>query len=215
MSMASSRHESPYSPPVGPLAQPKLATHGPGDAHRSEVEQFIAGVFARRFGARVPAFAPMLVSVRDPDDGALVAAAGYRPAGQGPLFLERYLQDPVEAVLGCHSDAPLSRGDVVEVGHLAASRAGAGRRLMILLAPHLQQQGFRWVVCTLTQELRHLLPRLGITPLALGKADPTALAGDAAAWGSYYDHAPIVLAGELLPALRRLRQLVAARGGLA
>jgi len=202
------------APSATAIAAPQLRLHGRGDRQRGEVEQFIAGVFARRFGARVPAFAPVLVSLRDPSDGALVAAAGYRAARQGPLYLERYLPGPVESVLGRHLQAAPERGRVVEVGHLAASRAGAGRRLLILLGAHLEQQGFSWLVCTLTQELRHLLPRLGITPLALAKANPGALAGEADAWGSYYEHAPVVLAGELQPALRRFRARAAAGGGL-
>lgn len=212
MLMALLPGDSRRTAPTGPLAPPRLQLHGPHDARRPQVEQFIAGIFARRFGARIPAFAPVLVSLRDPSDGAIVAAAGYRPAGEGALFLERYLGAPVEAVLAQRLNAAPRRPDVVEIGHLAASRAGAGRRLMIQLGPHLEQRGFRWIVCTLTQELRHLLPRLGITPLALARADAAALAGEAAAWGSYYDHGPVVLAGELAPALRRFRQRLAERG---
>jgi hypothetical protein len=49
------------------------------------------------------------------------------------------------------------------------------------------------VVCTLTAELRHLFLRIGITPLALGAADPDALGQDVGRWGSYYDHHPVVL----------------------
>jgi hypothetical protein len=203
--------EAPSPAAVTGVAPPRLRVHGPGDEDRQEVQQFIASAFARRFGARVPAFAPVLVSVRDPVDGTIVAAAGYRPARHGPLYLERYLAAPVEMVLGRHLQAAPARERLVEVGHLAASRAGGVRRLMILLGAHLEEQGFSWLVCTLTQELRHLLPRLGITPLALAHADPRALAGDAAAWGSYYEHAPVVLAGELQPALQRFRQRVAAR----
>lgn len=214
MFMASSSGDSvPALPPMAALAQAQLRMHGQGDADRGEVERFIAGVFARRFGARVPAFAPILVSLRDPGNGVIVAAAGYRPARQGPLFLERYLTAPIESVLGGHTDVVLAREVVVEIGHLAASRAGAGQRLMMLLGPHLEQQGFRWVVGTLTQELRRLMLRLGITPLALARADPNALAEQAAAWGSYYEHGPVVLAGELRPALRRLaRRLGVAKG---
>jgi hypothetical protein len=95
---------------------------------------------------------------------------------------------------------------VVEVGHLAADRAGEGRRLILLLGQHLAQQpdhrATEWVVSTLTQELRHLFVRLGVTPLALGQADPAAVGDDLAAWGRYYEHRPVVLAGRLQAALR-------------
>lgn len=211
MSMATrARNGTPVTPPHGASARARLQLHRAADPGRGEVERFIAGVFARRFGASVTGFAPVLVTLRDPDEGELVAAAGYRPADHEPLFLERYLRGPAESVLARHLHLPPERGDIVEIGHLAAVRAGAGRQLMIRLGEHLAHQGFRWIVCTLTQELRHLLPRLGITPLALGKADARALGGDAAGWGSYFEHDPVVLAGELAPALRRHRQRLAA-----
>ncbi|AMM26836.1 thermostable hemolysin [Variovorax sp. PAMC 28711] len=181
---------------------PRLQVHGLGDARRAEVEQFIGDVFARRYGADVQHFAPMLVSLQD--RGEIVAAAGYRSAGGATLFLERYLPSPVETLLASQAEAQPERHHIVEVGHLAASRAGEGRRLISLIGPHLASQGFVWVVGTITSELRHLFMRMGVTPLALGMADPQALGPDATSWGSYYDHRPVVLAGHLHQALRRL-----------
>lgn len=182
---------------------PSLRLHLRGDPRRPEVEDFIRQVYARRYGARVQAFTPVLVSLADPD-GATVAAAGYRSAASGPLFLEHYLPAAIEEVLAPHAGAAPARRHVVEIGHLAADQGGAGRRLMFLLGPHLAQQRFRWVACTMTRELRKLIVRSGITPLALAPADPAALGGEAAHWGSYYQHEPVVLAGELQPALRCL-----------
>lgn len=205
------RAPAPMPMPVADrvVEAPHLQLHRAGDPERARVEDFIAGVFARRFGATVTGFAPVLVTLRDATDGAIVAAAGYRAAAGAPLFLESYLRAPVEAVLAQHLHAGPARREVVEIGHLSAARAGAGRQLMVRLGEHLAHEGFRWIVCTLTQELRHLLPRLGITPLALAKADAAALEGDAAAWGSYYQHDPVVLAGALAPALRRRGQQLA------
>lgn len=191
-------------PPHAGHATPALSLHTAGDAARPEVEAFIAAVYRARFGAEVRHFAPVLVALRGPD-GALIAAAGTRPAADGPLFLERYLDAPVEQHLG----APRQR--IVEVGHLAAVQAGAGRRLIARLAPLLVAQGHQWVVSTLTEELRHLFLRLGIAPQALGVADPALLGDEAAAWGRYYDHRPVVGAGALAPAL----QALARRGGVA
>lgn len=206
---------APVAPDRGGSAPPRLQLHRAGDPARAQVEDFIAGVFVRRFGASVTSFAPVLVTLRDPDDGQIAAAAGYRAAAEGPLFLESYLDGPVESVLAQHVAMPPARGEIVEVGHLAATRAGAGRQLMVHLGQHLARERYRWIVCTLTQELRHLLPRLGITPLALARADAAALAGGAVAWGSYYEHGPVVLAGDLAPALRRYRQRLPGRGDAA
>ncbi len=185
----------------------RLQVHGPTSLRRTEVEDFIRGVYRERHGAEVRHFAPVLVSLHEAD-GSVMAAAGYRCAGHGALFLERYLNGPVEACLGLAGAAEPVRSRIVEVGHLAGTRAGAGRQLIMALGPHLATQGFEWVVSTLTQELRHLFLRLGIAPLALGVADPALLGDEAASWGSYYDHSPVVLAGPLALAL----QVLARRG---
>lgn len=183
---------------------PWLSEHPPGDPWRGEVEAFIASVFRARFGAAVRGFAPLLVGLRD-ETGALVAAAGYRAADEGPLFLERYLDAPIEQRLQAAHGAPVPRRHIVEVGHLAATRAGEGRRLITLMAPLLAREGFDWIVSTLTQELRQLFVRLGVAPLALGIADPGKLGDQALDWGNYYDHRPLVQAGQLQLALRALQ----------
>ena len=176
------------------------------DPRRAEVEAFIGGVYAERYGAKLRTFAPMLVALYD--EQGPVAAAGFRAAADGPLFLERYLDAPVERLLGA---APLPRSGIVEVGHLVARKAGEGRRLILLLGPVLAAQGYRWVVSTLTEELRLLFLRLGVAPLALGVADPQRLGDAAADWGSYYEHYPVVLAGSLEAAL----QVLARRRGVS
>lgn len=191
------RDESPPSPGAA------LRLHSRGAPGRREVEAFVRAVYRERFDADVRHFAPMLVSLADAD-GSLLAAAGYRPADDEPLFLERYLERPVHEHLARPGAPAVPRHRLVEVGHLAASRAGAGRVLIALLGAHLAGAGFQWVVGTLTQELRHLFVRLGIAPVALGVADPALLGDEAAAWGTYYDHRPVVLAGNLELALQAL-----------
>jgi hypothetical protein len=188
---------------VRPAAGAALHAVDPQDPDRADVEAFIRRIYRERYGAEVRHFAPRLVATRD-DSGEIVAAAGHRAAGAGPLFLERYLGGPVDTLLGAAHGAQPARSRIVEVGHLAACRAGEGRRLILLLAPHLAAQGFDWVVSTLTEELRHLFVRLGIAPLALGIADPAALGAEAADWGSYYDHHPVVLAGRIDSMLKLL-----------
>lgn len=186
----------------------RFGLHPVGDPQREEVEALIRSVYAERYGARVERFAPMLVSLREVEgagEGATartVAAAGYR-LGVEPLFLERYLDEPVEALLS-HGGVVPERHRIVEVGHLAAVRAGEGRRLILQLAQHLATLDVEWVVSTLTGELRQLFTRMGVTPLALGAADPKRLGDAAASWGSYYEHHPVVLAGSLPQAMRRL-----------
>jgi len=195
----------------GPGADPpRIRVHRHGDAQRAEVERFIHGVYAQRYGADVPAFAPVLVSLQD--ETGILAAAGYRDASDGPLFLERYLDQPIESLLVSLREGSLTRHGIAEVGHLSAHRAGEGRRLIMRLGPHLAEQGFSWVVTTVTQELLHLFVRLGLTPLMLGTADPRALGPSARRWGSYYDHRPSVVCGQLKRALQQMQRRMASSG---
>jgi len=191
-----------------------LRVHLPGEPQRDAVEAFIRRVYADRYGASIANFAPVLVSLADAA-GGIAAAAGYRGAGAEPLFLERYLAGPVEEALADGAGRKPVRAQVVEVGHLAAAQPGAGRRLVLLLGPHLAHQRFRWAVATLTSELLQLFGRLGIAPIALAPADPARLGADAALWGSYYEHEPVVLAGEIQPALRRLARRTSVSAGAA
>lgn len=195
-------------PDAGPES---LRLHGRDDPQRAEVERFIRRVYAQRYGATVAGFAPTLVSLAHPD-GSIAAAAGYRGAASGPLFLERYLGRPIEEVLAERGGSRPARAQVVEIGHLASGHAGAGRRLIFLLAPQLARERFRWATATLTRELLQLFGRLGLAPLALASADPAALGDEARLWGSYYEHDPVVLAGEIRPALVRLARRDAASG---
>lgn len=192
-----------------PLRAPLIGTHDlrtydRGAAGRAAVETFIAAVFAERYGARVEHFAPVLLALHDDSDGRVAAAAGYRPASDGPLYLERYLARPIQQLLSSASGSAVARADIVEVGHLAAGRTGQGRQLMLQLGRHLQAAGTQWVASTMTAELHGLFARWGIEPLALGRAEPEALGDEARLWGSYYAHRPRVLAGALAPAVARL-----------
>jgi len=80
------------------------------------------------------------VSQRD-EDGTLVAAAGYRSATAGRCSWNATSMLPVERLLATASQGAPHRSRVVEVGHLAAGRAGAGQRLILLLGPHLRPRG--------------------------------------------------------------------------
>ena len=207
MSLASALCSIP-SPFIAAPAEgvPRLCVCTESDPGRAQVEAFIARVFERRFGARVQRFAPILVCLRDPRSGEITAAAGYRFADGAALFLERYLDQPIEQHLLSAGHAPVDRAGIVEVGHLAAERPGDGRRLIVRMAQHLAEEKAQWVVSTLTEELRHLFVRMGITPLALGRADASALGEQAREWGSYYEHHPVVLAGQVQPALRWMQR---------
>ena len=170
-----------------------------GTPHRAAVERFIADVFGARYNALLERFPSNLVSLER--QTRIVAAAGWRSAGAESLFLEAYLDEPAEAAISRVAGAPVARHEIVEVAHLASVRPGAGTELIPELACFLHALGFSWVIFTATRELRELLARIGLPQLALVAAEPARLGADAAAWGSYYDTTPLVVAGPIRLAL--------------
>jgi len=170
---------------------------------RGETEHFIRAVFSSHYAARVNSLAPDLMRLEQA--GRIAAAAGWRGAGSGPLFLETYLDEAVESHIGRLAAHPVARERIAEVGNLASIMPGGGARLILKLAAHLDRLGYEWVVFTATQELIGIFNKLGLPPLALGIADPARLGEAAGDWGRYYDSRPVVVAGRIRLALERMR----------
>jgi hypothetical protein len=166
-------------------------------AARREAESFVRRDYARAYGADVRHFLPQLMSLRS-TDGALRAVLGFRPARGGPLFLEHYLDQPVEQVLGLRIGATASRARLVEVGNLAVAHAGGARWLIAALTAYLHAAGVDWAVFTAVTTLRNAFARLGVELVTLAAADAARLpAPERARWGRYYDTAPMVVAASV------------------
>ncbi len=170
-----------------------------GSPHRACAETFISDIFQRHYDAELNSFAPNLMLLEK--DEHIAAVAGWRCAGTEQLFLENYLDVPIETAVSRLAGKPVDRQRIVEVGNLAAEVRGGGVEVILTLAAHLDRLGFEWVVFTATSELIGMLRRLGLPPLALAAADPERLGADAGAWGSYYATHPVVVAGRIRLAL--------------
>ncbi len=194
--------ESRISHRISKQTPPLSAIHVAADStRRSEAERFVRDVFHQRYGARVSVFAPRLLMLEQA--GHTVAVAGWRGADSEPLFLENYLDVPIETVLHTLTGQELHREQIVEVGNLASEKAGGSLQVILHLARRFVEAGHEWVVFTATQELIGIFAKLGLPLLALAKADPARLGAAAADWGSYYESSPVVVAGRIRLALER------------
>ena len=165
-------------------------------ADRAAVETFISECFAENFGCRIEAFMPRLFSLRN-RDGDICGAFGLRSANRN-LFLEQYLDTPIEKAIAAHTGGRIKRGTIVEVGHFSGGFPGAARAMIGLLTARLHHEGIEWVAFTGTMGLRNAFFRLGLSPIDIQAATADRLpAEERAAWGSYYDHAPRVLVGNV------------------
>ncbi|MDX8399966.1 MAG: thermostable hemolysin [Gallionellaceae bacterium] len=164
---------------------------------RVEVEAFIRETFALAYGANVTSFMPRLLAVCR-KDGDLLAAFGVRSAKNDKLFLENYIDHPIEQVIEEKTGVKLERGKIVEIGNLAAIYPGGVRWMIVALTVMLYEEGYEWVVFTGTSTLRNGFNKLGLYPIDICPARVDLLdAEEQARWGTYYDNKPTVMFGNI------------------
>lgn len=179
------------------LPNPDFSLHNRFSRQRQAVENYIATQFKKEHDATIQTFMPVLMTMQC--CGQYSAAAGLRHADSGSLYLEQYLDLPVEKVIKQYADTLPERSRIVEIGNLVATRRGASHLLFILIAAALIQSGADWMVFTATAQVERILKRFQFKTHILCKAAPERLnpATQLEQWGSYYQCEPNVLAGDL------------------
>jgi hypothetical protein len=161
---------------------------------RTELEDFVRTIFRRAHKAEISHFLPKLLSVRDAK-GSLLAVCGLRHADQEKLFLETYLDAPIEALLSQHNHTAIDRESVLEVGNLAVADPVNVRSLLASISLYLHSTHSEWAVFTGISVLRNSLIKLNMSLQLLGEANIHRIPEqERAAWGTYYNEHPQVVA---------------------
>lgn len=194
-----------YLPGTGPLVPLLMNVVHP---ERAGAEDFVRETFARSYGAHLSAFYPLLLGIRR-QTREYAAVAGVRPAGGQSLFLEHYLDAPIERILG------VERTRIVEIGNLSPAGAGQARWLICMISAFLTGAGFFQVVFTAVPKLSNAFRRMGLPLRKLGEASADRLpAGVADDWGTYYESRPAVFSGDLGVGSRAFAPVVETRPDL-
>ena len=173
-----------------------------------QVVRFIRSRYHAVHNATAPVtYASFLACMRSSQQGA---ALGFRSAGEGPLFLEKYLDQPVERALGLAVGTSVERARIVEIGSLAANSGLALVSLWLETARELRDHA-EFGVAVLTAPLRAMFVRLRIPLHVLAPADPQRIGPSSGLWGRYYENDPRVCAGSLVTGLDQLERFVARR----
>jgi hypothetical protein len=173
---------------------------------RQRVEDFIEATYRKAFSAKIQRHFPTLISAQD-ESGQILAAAGFRFAQHDQLYLESYLDEPIEA--SCRARGiNVRRREIAEIGNLSSAGRGASIFLFLALASHLEQRGVKIAAATATRRLRRMFQTVKFESVELGEAGASHVA-EGAAWGAYYEHDPIVLAGEVKIGRENLQRLYA------
>jgi hypothetical protein len=179
-----------------PAPVPAIESHAVDSPCRDELEEFVRREFLVHFAARVTQFMPELLALRTAS-GELRSVVGCRAAAREPLFLETYTREPIEIALARRNGFFVPRARIVEIGSLACRNAGGAVAIVQALVPYLLGAGFTWVVFTGATTVMNVFRHLGLAPQSLCPADPLLLGEARHAWGTYYDHAPHVMAGRI------------------
>jgi hypothetical protein len=158
--------------------------------------EFVRHTYASWFGARLDVVMPELCALLGPDDEPH-AVAGFRHAADDRLFLEQYLDIPIETAIMTATGADAKRVEIWEVGNLATRCPGAARDFVATAARQLASRGAGWAVFTGTRRVVAIFRRLGIPLLTRAPATPDRVAGGGDGWGDYYEHTPRVLLGRI------------------
>jgi hypothetical protein len=161
------------------------------DRLRSVVEFEIQRLYLKRYGAVLASFAPTLVAELT-QTGDVECVAGIR-FGDEPLFLECYLDRPIEQVLEDRLCLEAARSRIVEVCHLAGVGAGSSLTFVRKLIALLQGMEAELAIFTATRPLRHLLRRSGLSLIELGIATIHQVPRPET-WGTYFEHDPRIMA---------------------
>ena len=181
---------------------------------RQLTENFIHEIFSQFYGADIQHFLPFLLRLTN-SESQIIAALGFRPAVNNDLFLENYLQKPIEQILAGIYKQPVVRQDVVEIGNLAIGERGAARVLIVALTGVLFAARYRWCVFTIARPLINTFRKMGIELETLSPANNDFMNQEEKnSWGSYYQQNPFVMACRVEQAYKVLVEYVIEKDSL-
>jgi hypothetical protein len=167
----------------------------PDAVERPALESRVRSGFGTHFGACIAAFMPQLALYTHASGSTGII--GFRRASDEALFLENYLDRPIEAQIAAVTGRPVDRGRIAEVGQFVVDDRDIAGAFFRDLVPFLVSQRFDWVCFTGTDRIRAILARVGLRGLPVATANPASVQPTGDQWGRYYEHDPVVVVGRL------------------
>lgn len=167
----------------------------PDSAERASLEARIRSGFGMHFDACIAGFMPRFAFYRHARGATGVI--GIRCAADEPLFLESYLNTPVESVIAAATGAHAGRDRIAEVGQFVVDDRDIVTSFFRDLVPFLVDNGYDWVCFTGTDRIRALLARVGFRGLPIARAEVGRVRNTGDRWGRYYEFDPVVVLGKL------------------
>ena len=175
---------------------------GENHLQRKLVEAFITKQYEKYFNVTKYEYMPVILACFF--EGNLSATMGFRAAADKKLFLEQYIDEPIEYYMSQWAGQDVQRNHIIEVGSLAILNSSMGQYVIPKLVETLFQQEFEWVSFTATNTLMQFMKSLGIQLHSISKADPNRLKQGDRNWGTYYNTNPQIIIGRTSDAYRQI-----------
>ena len=160
--------------------------------NRKEVEQFIQAAYEKNFSAQLKIFFPKILTVRNVNDNAIIAAVGIRLASREGLFSECYLTENIEQTIAQLENTLTTRSKIVELGSFAVNNRKDIKTVIPFLGRFIKTLNVDWAIYTLTRPIKTYFHKLGIELNHITEADISKVNGAAKDWGRYYNFKPAV-----------------------
>ncbi|MCW5253060.1 thermostable hemolysin [Streptomyces sp. SHP 1-2] len=161
----------------------------------------VSMVFAESFGAEVSPDPDLFIRYIEHDATGreeIQACAGISYPENGEVFLEQYLDAPVEEILSAHAGEFVDRRDILQVSSIASVRPSAGMELIQAFPLVFACLGRPYAAMTMTGRLAAVMQRVGVVLHPVCQADGSRLpAAELARWGRYYATRPVVGYGHI------------------
>lgn len=122
-----------------------------GEHEQNDISALIRENYQQVYQASISRCMPWLIGLYDAN-GELKAASGVHIASQGSLYLEKYLDSPIEVTLSSRLSQSVSRAAIVEIGNFAARDGASARIMFAALCQVLTEYQFSWIVFTGTKK---------------------------------------------------------------
>lgn len=172
---------------------------------RTETETFIKESYFKAYGAIITYFFDTLLVVVN-EQGAIQAAIGFQNPTHKPLFLEQYLERPIEHYIFNHFQSNIDRQEIAEIGNFSSINKQAAKLLIPMLLSVLLSRNYKFVALTATQSLFEKFIHLQLEPITISSAHAEKLSSEQRSWGSYYSTHPKVVIGDLKRAFETINR---------
>jgi hypothetical protein len=124
----------------------------------------------------------------------IAGCCGFTYGANHRLFSERYLPQPIDAIIEQATGTAVTRQRVVEFGPLASRGAMVGFELIGILPIIAWFQGMEFALCTVTPQIRRAMTRCLIPFKVITNADYGSLEeNETRSWGTYFETHPLTV----------------------